>query len=334
MKPDTLTFAPPPGLRSAFLQSALASKRPAMRLWHRRGLDLEALSTRLELSVRDEQGEPVRLVGFHTPQSGARARVLLIHGWEGCHQSSYLYAAACSLHQAGCEVFRLNLRDHGHTHGLNRGMFHSARLQEVIEAAQQVEALRPALPLVIVGFSLGGNFALRLGLHGPAQGLKPLRVLAVSPAIDPGATLRALDQGPALIHRYFINKWHATLRAKAAAWPGVYDFAPLYALRRFTDITRAFVEQHTEFDTLEAYLARYTLRPAQLIAAPTPTAILTAADDSVIPIADFEGLSVQGAIVDYTATRYGGHCGFIENYRLEGWAERWLRQQVERALGG
>lgn len=328
----TSPFLPAPGLRSAFVQSALASKRPSQRLWHRRGLDLEALSERQELHVKDEHGEPVRLIGHHTPQSGAKARVLLIHGWEGCHQSSYLYAAACSLHQAGYELFRLNLRDHGHSHGLNRGMFHSARLQEVIEAALQVQTLTPTLPLLIVGFSLGGNFALRLGLHGPAQGLRPLRVLAVSPSINPGATLQALDHGPALIHRYFITKWHDTLRAKSAAWPGHYDFGPLYALRRFTDITRAFVEQHTEFSRLEDYLQRYTLLPAQLADSPTPTAILTAADDSVIPITDFEGLRVGGAIVDYTATRYGGHCGFIENYRLEGWGERWLRHQADRAL--
>lgn len=328
---STAPFHPPRGLRSAFLQSALASKRPARRLWQRRGLDLELISEPHGLDVQDETGEPVRLIAHHTPRAGADRRVLLIHGWEGCHQSNYLYAAACALHTAGHDVVRLNLRDHGGTHALNRGMFHSARTQEVIEAALAIEKLGPRLPLVVVGFSLGGNFALRLGLEGPARGLTPLRVIAVAPSINPWATVQALDAGPYLVHRYFIDKWHRTLRAKAAAWPGVYDFAPLLALRRFTDITRVFAERYTELGSLEAYLARYTLTPARLMDGPTPTAILTAEDDSVIPIRDFEGLEERGAIRAFCRTRHGGHCGFIENYRLEGFAERWIVQQVAMA---
>src|SRR5690606_23051049 len=124
-------FSPPPGLRNGFIQSVLASKRPAARLWRHAGIDLDALSAHEILQSEDEQGQPVTLTGYFTPHPQARALVVLLHGWEGSHQSSYLYGVAAALHQAGYALFRLNLRDHGDSHHLNRALFHSARLREV-----------------------------------------------------------------------------------------------------------------------------------------------------------------------------------------------------------
>ena len=323
-------FNPAPGLRSAFVQSMLASKRPARWLWRRRGLDLNASARFVELVTADEHGAPVTLTGWHSAKPNPRSLVVLIHGWEGSHDSSYLYGLACTLHTAGHSVFRLNLRDHGSTHhGLNEGMFHSARMAEVLGAVHGTQALEaPGTPLQVVGFSLGGNFALRVGLYGPAAGIQPALCVGISPALNPGSTLRAIDEGPALINRYFLDKWRKTMDAKARAFPSRYDFAPQKKLRNFTEITRTFVAEHTEYPDLETYLAQYTLRPAQLMQSPTPLAVLTARDDSVCPPADFEGLSAAGSVRHYLATPRGGHCGFIQDWTLRSWAEgevsRWL----------
>jgi predicted alpha/beta-fold hydrolase len=322
-------FSPPLGLRSAFTQSTLASKRPAHWLWRRRGLDLNAISRCITLDTADEDGNPVRLTGWHSPRDAARSLVVMIHGWEGSHDSSYLYGMACTLYTAGHSVFRLNLRDHGSTHhGLNEAMFHSARLAEVLGAIRQVLTLESPKPLHVVGFSLGGNFALRVGLHGPAVGVVPALTVGISPSLNPGSTLAAIDAGPELIRRYFLDKWRKTMAAKAAAFPGRYDFSAQRAMSNFTEITRAFVAAHTPYAGLEDYLERYTLRPAALMASPTPLAILTAADDSVCPAADFEGLAAHGSVRHYQRTARGGHCGFIGDWQLNGWADavvsRWL----------
>lgn len=317
-------YLPAWGLRSSFLQSVLASKRPVQWLWRRRGLDLNARSTLHHFDITDEQGEAARLTGWHTPQPGAKSLVVLIHGWEGSQDSSYLHGLACSLHSAGHAIFRLNLRDHGSTtHDLNRGMFHSARLKEVMESLRAITQLDPAgANLKVVGFSLGGNFALRAGLRGPEFGVHPKLCVGISPAINPGSTLRAIDEGPAIIHRYFLDKWRKTMAAKASAFPSLYDFSQQQRLRSFTEITRAFVAAHTPYGSLADYLAQYTLTPAMLMAAPTPLAIVTAQDDSVCPPADFAGLAASGAMRHYLATPQGGHCGFIENWRMQSWAER------------
>ena len=62
-----------------------------------------------------------------------------------------------------------------------------------------------------------------------------------------------------------------------------------------------------------------------------PTDILMAADDPVIPIGDFHQL-VLPPRARLEISRWGGHCGFIENLRLDGFAERWVAERLATAL--
>ena len=87
-------------------------------------------------------------------------------------------------------------------------------------------------------------------------------------------------------------------------------------------ITRHFAERHTEYGALDPYFAAYTLAAEQLYASPTPLAIITAADDPVIPVADFAGFQVRDALQAFDLAPHGGHCGFIEDFRYTSWAER------------
>jgi predicted alpha/beta-fold hydrolase len=313
-------FAPAFGLRHPGLQATLASRRPAKRAWRRLGIDLDAISSAHVLDCRGG----VRLTGRFAPAPASiasRGLVVLIHGWEGSHDSSYVYSMAAQLHRAGYATFRLNLRDHGGTHHLNEAMFHSGRMDEVLDAVGAAHALAPEGPLLVIGFSLGGNFALRVGLQGPARGVYPRLAVGVSPSINPEATLHGIDGGPALFRWYFMDKWRRTLEAKRSAWPH-YDFSGFRGVRGFVEMTRRFVADFTEYDSYEDYLAQYTLSPGMLMQSPTPLAVITARDDSVIPIRDFEGLCVRGSMLAYELTDRGGHCGFIENWRFDSWAER------------
>jgi uncharacterized protein len=44
-------------------------------------------------------------------------------------------------------------------------------------------------------------------------------------------------------------------------------------------------------------------------------------DDPVIPAKDIQKLATPDCL-KIEATQYGGHCGFLENFRLLSWAER------------
>lgn len=313
-------FRPSPWLRHPQLQSILATKSPRRRRWLKRDGRMEARAQHHLLDA----GNGVRLEGFVSRQpagSTARGLVVLIHGWEGSHESSYLYSMACTVYAAGFDVLRLNLRDHGGSHHLNPEFFHSARIAEVLGAIAAVQATTPVQALYVIGFSLGGNFSLRVGLHGPAAGVRPALAIGISPAINPRATMQAIDDGPALFRWYFTDKWRKTVHAKKAAWPDL-DITGLLEGDSLMAITTAFAERHTEYRALDPYFAEYTLDHETLYTSPTPLAIITADDDPVIPIADFSGLHVERSLIACDLTRYGGHCGFIENLSYDCWAER------------
>src|SRR3546814_20876892 len=103
----------------------------------------------------------------------SRGLALLLHGWEGSTEFSYMRMTAVQLLRRGFEVFRLNFRDHGGTHHLNEDLFHSNRIDEVVHAACDIArrflpAEGPPRPMVAAGPSLGGNFVLRLALRAPS----------------------------------------------------------------------------------------------------------------------------------------------------------------------
>src|SRR5690606_35373885 len=129
-------FDPPGWLRSPHLQSVLAS-RPLRGA--RARLRLRQAPATHEAMVLDA-GDGVRLQGIASLPIGSepRALALLLHGWEGSAESSYMRLTAARLLRAGFAVFRLDFRDHGGSHHLNEGLFHSNRLDEVVGAAAAV----------------------------------------------------------------------------------------------------------------------------------------------------------------------------------------------------
>ena len=165
-------YRPPRWLRNPHVQSVLSSMplRRAAGLRELRRLGAE--TTEHIITVEDG----VRLQGFHSqlPKSDAPSRglVLLLHGWEGSSESSYMRHTAAQLLARGFEVFRLNFRDHGDTHHLNEGMFHSNRIDEVVPRPGIAHARPHTAQTVFYGKSLvTGRFVLLSpGLDGLAFG--------------------------------------------------------------------------------------------------------------------------------------------------------------------
>lgn len=317
-------FRPRGLLRNGHVQTTLASLRPP-------AADPAGMQTSTRRHVL-ECGDGVRLLGAWSHHPRARSLAVLIHGWRGCQDSRYLHGLACHLYAAGHSVLRLNLRDHGDSHALNEQPFHSGRIAEVIGACRAAQTLEPGQPLFRIGFSLGGNFALRVGLHGPAAGLMPRLCVGVSPAIQPRATLAALDRNP-VYRRYFKRRWRAGMENKMRAWPGRFEgLQALLAFSRFTPITQHFATRYTEYADADAYLDAYTVAPDKIMNSPTPLAIITAQDDPLVPFADFSALRADGALQTFLTPRHGGHCGFIENRHMACWAERVIGRLLDVAL--
>lgn len=322
-------FRPPLLLRNRHVQSLLASSRL-------RRLAARQARARLQQGARElilNCGQGVRLQGFLTPQTAqaqARGLAVLLHGWEGRVDSNYVLHTGAHLLAAGFDVFRLHFRDHGDTHGLNRGLFHSALLDEVTGGILDLTQRMPHRTLCIAGYSLGGNFALRVALRAPAAGLTLAHVAAVCPVINPKAGLHAIETAPWFYEKYFLYKWARSLRRKQALYPDAYAFPEPELRSGVRDLTRMLVERHTDFASLDAYLEAYSIAEDRLAGLQVPSSILAAADDPIIPIDDFHHLQLP-AHVQLCIAPFGGHCGFICDWRLNGFAERWVTERLCQA---
>ena len=330
--PNAVTedFRPPRWLRSRHLQSILASTFVRRGRIARRAAALLAVQRELIL----ECGAGVRLQCFiSSPPRGTGQPVVLLHGWEGNAESNYVLSLAALLYERGFEIVRLNLRDHGETHHLNRELFHSCRLPEVIGAMQALQRLSPGKPLTAVGFSLGGNFFLRVAARAREARLDLRRVIAVSPVLEPLDTLNALESAMPGYEHYFVRKWRRSLDKKQAAWPDSYDFSDVGDMKGLREMTEKLVLRHSDFTSLESYLNGYAITGERLAALEVPSWILTSADDPMIPVAGLAQLAQPEALT-VTVTRYGGHCGFIERLHDLTWAEREILRRLEGTQAG
>ena len=304
------------------LASTAARRRPIAR----RAAPLVAAQREMLL----ECGDGVRLQCFHSsPGHGHGTPVVLLHGWEGSAESLYVLSLGQQLFDRGFDVLRLNLRDHGDTHHLNRDLFHSCLLPEVIGAMRVLQS-GLAKPLRLVGFSLGGNFMLRVGAEAAAAGLDLARIIAVSPVLDPGDTLRALESGFIGYPLYFVRKWWRSLLKKQAAWPAHYDFTELRTVRDLRRLTAELIHRFTRFASLEEYLDGYAITGRRLAGLTVPTTIITSLDDPIIPAGGLERLARPPSL-RIVVTRFGGHCGFLDRLMGPTWVERRICAELNTA---
>ena len=270
-------FNPPLLLRSPHLQTLIGSRGRGH--WVRsRAQKLLEIAERHSITTDDG----VTLEVWLSRQRHDAPTVILIHGWLGHADSSYLLSAAAELWSTGFSVARLNLRDHGNTAHLNQSMFHSARIQEVVDAVRVIESNLATGPCGLAGFSLGGNFALRVvRAHS-------LPTIAICPAMDPGITMLQIDNGWFGYRLFFVRKWHRALRAKQQAFPELYRFDEALRLRTVSALTDLFVSEHTDFASTRDYFDAYALTGTALEG--TRATIVYAEDDPVIPSTGFLNL--------------------------------------------
>jgi len=320
-------FDPPFWLKNRHVQSLLAGW-PWRHRWLRRRAE------RLLAAARDEIvdcGDGVRLLGHYSAQPGQpRGLAILLHGWEGSAAAGYVISAASLLYEAGFAVFRLNFRDHGDTFALNRELFHSCRIDEVVGAVRSVVERHPAKHTFLVGHSLGGNFALRTAARAPAARIELTKVVAVCPVLRPQSTMRALEEGLWVYREYFLRRWRRSLLAKAACFPELYDFGDLRRFPTLTATTEFFAVSYAGFPDVDSYLSGYAITGDALARLAVPARIIVAADDPVIPVEDLRDVAVTPALtIDVAA--HGGHCAFLEDYRLRSWLDRAVLKEIVQA---
>jgi len=326
--PTGADFHPPWPLRSGHIQTMLSSSGIRRWLLPKRAHQVQEEAREVLVDV----GHGDRLSGRYTAQATgreSRGLAILFHGWEGSVDSTYVLQTGSRLLEDGWDIFRLNFRDHGDSHGLNEALFHSCRIDEVVVALGEICRMFPAKAVGLAGVSLGGNFALRAAILATREAVPLDYVLAVCPIIDPAEGLFSLESdAPWIYQAYFMRKWRRSLRQKQQAFPQQTYFELDELNQNMRDLTRSLVLRHTDFGSLEGYLDGYSVAGDRLKGLHIPATILTSRDDPVIPVAAFDQLDLP-ANVELDIANYGGHCGFIRDFGMTSFTDDYIAARFD-----
>jgi predicted alpha/beta-fold hydrolase len=312
--PNHRLFRPLPLLGNPHVQTVLGSLLSWTRDRHIATLRSVALGDGDALAVHDslpptwQPGDPI---------------AILVHGLGGCHRSAYLRRVANRLTAAGLRVVRLDLRGAGAGVRLARRFYNAACSSDVRAVLTALHEETPTSALVLVGFSLGGNIALKVaGEAGddPVPGLSA--VAAVAPPIDLVRCSELIARQP-FYDRFYARQLIAQVRqhGRHLAEVAAVTFPARASLRLFDELYTA--PRWGYADALDYYRRASSLPLIERIR--VPCLILSARDDPFIALEPFLAMTPPASVtLDIVAQ--GGHLGFL------GWdgqgSVRWAETRV------
>ena len=278
----------------------------------RRNLDAK----RFPVTARLFETEPgVRvLVHSQVPSAEPKGHAIIIHGLEGSSAAGYACSLAQALLEDGYAAHRFNMRSCGGTEQYSgRALYHSGQTGDVREVIRQIRAADDK-PFIIIGFSLGGNVALKLagelGAGATDEGIAA--VCAVSTPIDLAACVRQLHK-PAnwLYANRFLKRLKDRIRVKERLTPGLFPVHRLDHVHTIWDFDDIFTAPAFGFGTAANYYATQS-SAGFLEHIRIPALLIQAKDDPLIPFSVYDLPAFRtNPNLRLIATERGGHIGFI-----------------------
>jgi predicted alpha/beta-fold hydrolase len=254
--------------------------------------------------------------------------VLVCHGLEGSSRTGYVRGLVAMALSRGLGALALNFRGcSGETNRLPR-FYHSGETGDLAHVVDRLVAERPGRPVLLAGFSLGGNVVVKyLGERGDALPAEVLGAVAISVPFDLAACARAID-GPgfwSLVYRArFMRRLRCKAAEKARRFPGRFDAAAVARARTFAEFDALVTAPLHGFPSAEAYWSSCSARRF-LAGVRRPLLALSSLDDPIVPASALPLEEARAnAAVTLETTVAGGHVAFVEGwpFRPTFWAER------------
>jgi predicted alpha/beta-fold hydrolase len=216
-------------------------------------------------------------------------------------------------------------------------MYHAGLTGDTVAILKQIRC-RTDAPLFLVGYSLGGNVALKLAgeLGNSARDLLA-GVVAVSTPIDLAECVRALRKPENRVYEWrFLRALRSRIRRRAARYPNSYSPDKLKAVRSVYEFDDAFVAPFFGFGTADNYYATQSsirFLPSIRI----PALLIQAKDDPMVPFGIFSDPRLTGnPNIELRAVEHGGHLGFLADSAPRFWVDRvilgWITETRNKAL--
>jgi predicted alpha/beta-fold hydrolase len=262
---------------------------------------------------------------------GPDAPLLVVcHGLEGSSRAPYVRGLAAVARGRGLSVLALNFRGcSGEPNRLAR-FYHSGETGDLDAVVRREAARRPGRPILLAGFSLGGNVVAKyLADLGEAAPPEVRAAAVISVPFDLARSARALDGPGTMMWVYrerFLRRLRRKALAKAGRFPEAFDVAAIRAARTFAAYDAAVTAPLHGFASAEDYWTRCSSGP-RLGGVRRPLLALSSLDDPMVPA---EALPLEAAranpFVTLEVTDAGGHVAFVGGWPF--WPSYWAEARA------
>lgn len=313
------TFTPPAWLRDGRAQTIWSNYAPRSAA----GQQLHGAARREVIPTAD--GDALRVHWTDSGSSPTAPVMLILHGLTGCASSGQVLGIAVKARRAGFRVIRADLRNAaGDTP--SAGIGHAGRSEDIRTLLDHISKCAGDSPVSIVGYSLGGNIALKaLGELGADARNRVSAVVAISVPIDLDHSCTSIDTGSnTIFRRYFLRRLGRLVAARQRAHPERYGGVEVEGVDSLREFDDRVVAALCGFESAEDYYARSSSLP-WIPKIDVPTLLIHARDDPFVPFQPYEDPSIAAnPRVTLLATQHGGHAGFWGRRGLDHdrfWAE-------------
>ena len=248
-----------------------------------------------------------------------RPTVLALHGLTACDQAPYMVTSAQAALSAGFDSIRLNMRNCGGTEHLCKTLYHSGLTHDL---RRVVDELAPR-PVYILGYSMGGNVALKLAGEWGENAPDHVRAIcAVSPPVQLAMCAREIGRLRNRVYEQrFMRRLRAALRQKMALMPEEFPKRDLSSIKTIWQFDEEVTAPSFGFADAADYY-RQSSSAAFLGDIRIPTLVLHAQDDPFIPFDAFDLPSLrENPWLSFLSPRHGGHVAFLAKGRHRFWAQ-------------
>ncbi|MGC3998642.1 MAG: alpha/beta fold hydrolase [Anaeromyxobacter sp.] len=271
---------------------------------------------------------------FAGPSPDAPVLVVL-HGLEGSSRAPYVRGLVALARERGMGALALNFRGcSGEENRLAR-FYHSGETGDVAFAVDRLVAERPGRPVLVSGFSLGGNVVAKyLGERGEDLPPELLGGAVISVPFDLARSAAAID-GPGFWNWVYRERFLRRLRRKALhkarRYPEVFDVPAVRAARTFSAYDQVVTSRIHGFASALDYWTQCSA--GRFIGGVRrPLLAVAALDDPMVPPGSLPlEAARQNPFVTLVTTDAGGHVAFVAGAPF--WPSFWAEARAVGFLG-
>jgi hypothetical protein len=270
------------------------------------------------------------LVEEQRPGSAPKGSLVLVHGLEGSSRSGYMVSMAHAALERGWSVYRMNLRSCGGTESWSPSLYHSGLTSDLLRVVETLSG-RGEGPLVLAGYSLGGNVVLKLAgeLEERGPGLVS-GVVAVSTPLDLAACVRRLEARENFIYEWrFVSRMKQRMRVRHRHWPAFFSLDGLSEIRTIYEIDDRITAPHFGFGSADNYYATQSSM-VFLDSIRVPSLVIISKDDPLVPYSVYSHPAFgSNPHLHLLALDRGGHVSFLSRRRPRFWLDQAILDWAE-----